>query len=292
MMPTAFWAAIAFAALAAVAAIAALLTRRAPRRSTLASTHQLLRGGAIAAVVVAALFTVVASANTVPVRNVGIVTAYNKPTGKTTGSGFHWTKPWQKIADWDASIQTDDARTNVRIQTGAVAEVVNKVRWQVREEAAPRQYTDYKGDFDNMRRNLFQVEKQAAFNEAFADYNPINQQSGDDGKVVFDLGKMADEVKRILAARLGNDFIIHSVVIPIINHDKATQAAIEAYQKNVADGRNLEQKERNAEVERRIADRLKNLPPEYYINKCLDLAKELNKDPGFCMTGPPTRVSS
>nr|WP_249714654.1 SPFH domain-containing protein [Micromonospora sp. NBRC 107566] len=291
-MPTAFWAAIAFAALAAVAAIAALLTRRAPRRSTLASTHQLLRGGAIAAVVVAALFTVVASANTVPVRNVGIVTAYNKPTGKTTGSGFHWTKPWQKIADWDASIQTDDARTNVRIQTGAVAEVVNKVRWQVREEAAPRQYTDYKGDFDNMRRNLFQVEKQAAFNEAFADYNPINQQSGDDGKVVFDLGKMADEVKRILAARLGNDFIIHSVVIPIINHDKATQAAIEAYQKNVADGRNLEQKERNAEVERRIADRLKNLPPEYYINKCLDLAKELNKDPGFCMTGPPTRVSS
>ena len=238
----------------------------------------------------ACVFVGVSAANTVPVRNVGIVTSFNKPTGQTTGSGLHLTKPWQKIAEWDASIQTDDAKTNVRIQTGAVAEVVNKVRWQVREEAAPRQYTDYKGDFDNMRRNLFEVEKQAAFNEAFADYNPINQQVDAAGKVVFDLGRMAEEVKQILAAKLGADFIIHSVVIPIINHDRATQAAIEAYQKNVADGRNLEQKERNAEIERRIADKLKNLPPEYYVNKCLDLAKELAKDPGFCMTGPPARV--
>lgn len=282
-MPISFWTAIVFAALAAVAGLIALALRKSARESRDAEdAHNVARGAALALVAVAVLFTVIASANTVPVRNVGIVTAFNKPTGDTTGSGLHWTKPWQKIAEWDASIQTDDAKTNVRIQTGAVAEVVNKVRWQVKEQAAPRQYTDYKGDFDNMRHNLFEVEKQAAFNEAFADYNPINQQVDSTGKVVFDLGKMADEVKGLLA----------SVVIPIINHDKATQSAIEAYQKNVADGRNLEQKERNAVIERRIADALKNLPPEYYVNKCLDLAKELNKDPGFCMTGPPARVRS
>lgn len=232
------------------------------------------------------LLTFFSSANTVPVRNVGIVTSFNKPTGETTGSGLHLVAPWKKLREWDASIQTDDAKSNVRISTGAVAEVENKIRWQVKASAAPQQYNDYKGDFENMRRNLFNIEKQAAFNEAFADYNPIAQVAPD-GKVQYDLGQLGDEVKGILEKKLGDDFEIHSVVIPIIHHDAPTQNAIEEYQKSVTQGRTLDQKSANADKEIKIADKLKNLPPGYSVNKCLDLAKELGKEPGYCLSGGP-----
>jgi hypothetical protein len=65
-------------------------------------------GTAIAAAIVGAFSFTVASYNKVPTRNVGIVTQFGKPTGKTTGAGLHWTKPWQDIDDWDASGQTFD----------------------------------------------------------------------------------------------------------------------------------------------------------------------------------------
>lgn len=240
--------------------------------------------GIVAAIAFAmtAILTLGSSANSVPIRNVGIVTSFNKPTGATTGSGLHFVKPWEKLAEWDASIQTDDGKAQVRISTGAVATVPNKVRWQVKADAAPKQFNDYKGDFENMRKNLFEAEKQAAFNEVFASYNPISQ-VGPDGKVAYDLGKLAEDVKALLTRKLGSDFVIHSVVIPIIEHDAQTQQAIEEFQKVVTQGRTLEQKNKNADTELAIAGKLKNLPEGYSVNRCLDIAEKNNTNPGLCV---------
>jgi len=253
--------------------------------SLFAEDRGLVLSSAGALAVLGLLCTLFASANTVPVRNVGIVTSFNKPTGETTGSGLHWVAPWKKIRDWDASIQTDDSKTQVRISTGAVATVQNKVRWQVKPEAAPRQFTDYKGDFKNMKANLFEIEKQAAFNEAFADYNPIANVDKVTGQSKYDLGSLADEVKSILERKLGSDFTIHSVVIPLIEHDKATQGAIEQFQQVVTQGRTLEQQNKNADTQLAIAAKLKNLPEGYTVNRCLDIAEKLGREPGFCLGG-------
>lgn len=234
------------------------------------------------------LFTVIASANTVPVRSVGIVTSFNKPTGETTGSGFHWVAPWQKIGEYDASIQTSDHSgdkrcTTARIGSLATACVENKVRWQVKENSAPKLYFDYKTDFNNMRANLFETELQDAINEAFATYNPLANIDLKTGVVKFDLTDMAENLKTSLERRLGNDIIIHSVTIPLIHHDAKTEESIKLFQDVLAQNRVLSQQETNVAIEKRIAAALANLPPAYTVNKCLDYAKELGKEPGYCM---------
>src|SRR5258706_1171249 len=82
---------------------------------------------------------------TVPVRNVGIVTSFNKPTGETTGSGLHPVLPWQRVADFDASIQPSlhlgdwgHGCITVRIGSLATACVETRIQWQVVESSAPK----------------------------------------------------------------------------------------------------------------------------------------------------------
>lgn len=235
-------------------------------------------------------FVMIASAYSVPVRNVGIVTSFNKPTGEVTGSGLHWVKPWQKVNDFDASIQTSDHTgdkhcTTVRIGSLATACVENKVRWQVVETAAPKLYTDYKADFDNMRVNLFEAELQRALNEEFATYNPLASIDLNTGAIKFDLNELAESVRTNLSEKLGGDITVHSVVIPLIRHDGKTEENIKAFQDVLAENRVLTQKKANAEVEKQTAAVLASVPDTYVINKCLDIAKELGKEPGFCLGG-------
>jgi regulator of protease activity HflC (stomatin/prohibitin superfamily) len=238
----------------------------------------------------AAFLLFIASANQVPVRNVGIETSFGKPTGQTTGSGLHFVAPWKKIADWDASIQTSDHASsdrcvNVRIGSMATACIEEKVRWQVKPEAAPEQWMSYKGNFDNMENNLFETELQNATNEVFATYNPINSIDIKTGQTKYDGTQLAEDVKAKLIARVGNQINVESVVVPLVHHDEKTEGSIKAFQDVVAQKRILEQKYANAQVERQTAELLSGLPPTYQINKCLDIAKDLGKEPGLCLSG-------
>lgn len=246
------------------------------------------------AVTLAALLTLQASWNIVPVRNVGIVTSFNKPTGETTGSGLHFVAPWQKVENFDASIQTADNTnpdpkasngcTTVRIGSMATACVENKVRWQVNPADAPRLFNDYKGDFENLRKNLFDTELQNALNDTFADYNPLANVDINTGQVNFDGIALADELRTKLSSRLGSDITIHAVTIPLVHHDGTTESNIKQFSDVVAQKRILEQKNSNAETEKRTAEKIQNtLSDPYLRNKCLDLSEKLNFPPGYCM---------
>lgn len=281
-MPVSFWVAIILAILAVIVTVAAFL-----------SPDDVSKGGfGLAAVLglLAVVFTLTASIHQVPVRNVGIVTSFARPTGDVTGSGLKMTAPWQKVNDWDASIQTADHTgnpgcTTVRIGSLATACVENKVRWQVKPEAAPEQFMAYKGDFDNMVRNLFETELQNALNQAFSDYNPLTTVNVSTGQTEFDGTALATEVKGLLEERVGTQIIVESVVTPLVHHDGKTEENIKQFQDVIAQARILEQKQKNALVEQATAGILAQLPPAYTINKCLDLAKDLGKEPGLCLGG-------
>lgn len=244
----------------------------------------------IALGVLSVLFLVFASANQVPVRNVGIITSFSKPTDKTTGSGLKWVAPWHKIADWDASVQTSDHAaadkcTTVRIGSMATACVESKVRWKVKESAAPEQYMSYKGDFNNMKNNLFETELQNAMTDVFATYNPLSSIDLKTGQTKFDGTEHAKQLQAKLDTKIGNQIVIESVTVPLVHHDAKTEANIEQYQNVIAQGRILGQKQANAEIEKQTSELLKNLSENYSTNKCLDIAKELGKEPGLCMGG-------
>lgn len=287
-MPFSFWFAIVFAVVALIGFAVAFFKRK--DRGSDAFPGGIIIG--CIAGVLAVIGVLVASANTVPVRNVGIVTSFSRPTGETTGSGLKWVAPWKKVSEWDASIQTADHTgdhcVTARIGSLATVCVENKVRWQVRPEAAPEQYMAYKGDFENMKLNLFETELQDALNEALSDYNPLSSLDLSTGQTTFDGTALAEEVKKLMETRVGNQIVIESVVIPLVRHDAKTEENIKAFQDVIAQKRILEQKLRNAETEKAAAELLRDLPGAYTMNKCLDLAKEMGREPGLCVTGATT----
>ena len=143
----------------------------------------------------------------------------------------------------------------------------------------------YKGDFKNMKSNLFETELQNALNDAFSDYNPLNAINISTGQTQFDGSALAEEVQGLLDKRLSDQIRIESVVIPLVKHDPKTEENIKAFQDVIARNRILAQQQKNAEIERATAELLRSLPPTYTVNKCLDLAKDLGKEPGLCLGG-------
>lgn len=271
-----------FFIIAALVAIVAFVVWR----KSLTNTSKLVTG---VASVLAFLFLVFSIFYTVPVRNVGIITSFNKPTGATTGSGLHPVWPWQRVADFDASVQPSlhlgaDHCITVRIGSLATACVETRIQWQVVDASAPKLYNDYKGDFENLKNNLVESQIQNALNVVFATYNPLSQVNLQTGAVGFDGSQLSDKVKTELINKLGNDIKILTVVLPLVHHDAKTEDNIKAFQDVVAQSRILAQKKSNADLEKAVADeQALYLTPEFLKNKCLELSEKMGYAPGLCL---------
>src|SRR5690606_13462027 len=117
-----------------------------------------------------------ASATIVPTKQVGIVTSFGKPTGVLT-NGLHFVKPWEKVTQMDAAIQTDnnvgEEATTIRLGNQSTAEVENSIRWRIRPDKADVLYQDYR-DFDKVRDSLVTRELKEAMNQTFKDYDPLS----------------------------------------------------------------------------------------------------------------------
>lgn len=246
---------------------------------------------AIAFGVVTALFLFFASAYTVPVRNVGIVTAFNRPTGSTTGSGLHFVWPWEDVEDFDASVVTighlgkwNEGCTVVRIGSLATACVENRIQLQVTEAGAPKLFLDYKGDFENVRKNLYETVIQNALNDVFATYNPLSLVNLTTGQVAFDGTKLQEDVKAKLVTAFGTDVLVRTVSIPLVHHDTQTEKNIQQFQDVVAQNRVLAQKRANATAEKEVSDKLVQvLTPLYVQNKCIEESVKMGVPPGLCL---------
>lgn len=272
----------------------AFVIYRAAKRSDDRDSEDIARGGKVVTIILGFLTLLMlffASAYTVPVRNVGIVTTFNNPSGSTTGSGLHFVWPWQYVEDFDASIQVSDhtgdkACTTVRIGSLATACVENRIQWQVLDSAAPKLYKDYKGDFNNLRNNLVETKIQNALNKVFATYNPLSQVNIQTGQTGFDGAKLSTDVNEELNRTIGSDIKIVSVSVPLVHHDQKTEDNIKTFQDVVAKARILDQQLSNAAKEKQVADLQKQFLTEEFIqNKCVDESVKMGVPPGLCLVG-------
>lgn len=251
------------------------------------------KGATFGLVILAGVMLAVASMNSVPIRNVGIVTSWNKPTGETTGAGFKVTMPWENIEDWDASRQAYDHRggencVNVRIATLSNACVETLIEWQVHEERAPEQWASYKKDFTLFVGRRIDPAMQDAMNEAFASYDPLANIDKATGNLNVPTGPLAEKVRIALDGKIGQDVKILTVAIPRVNHDEKTQASIDAYQQAINKSRVLDQEKANAEKQKAITETNASVDA---VTRCLELADKHGKEPGFCMgTGNPVQT--
>ncbi|MFC6021517.1 SPFH domain-containing protein [Plantactinospora solaniradicis] len=275
-MPVLFVVAMVVLAVAACAGVAAAFFPSGERTGPV--------GAAVGGTLLAVAMTIGAAANSVPVRNVGIVTSFNKPTGEVTGSGLQWVAPWEKVGEWDASRQKYDhlGKNAVAVRTGTLANagVELLVEWQVKAENAPRQFMDYKGDFEAFKNQRVGVQLDGAVNDAFASYNPLANIDAKTGNLNVDLKPYADKVKTSAQARLGNDVEILSVTVVRVNHDDKTEANIKAFQDKLAQGRNLDQDLINAEKQKAVTE--KNAEVDK-ITRCLEIAEKTGSNPGLCI---------
>lgn len=250
---------------------------------------------AVAAIafVFAAITFVTSSLSSVPTRNVGIVTQFNKPTGRTTGAGLQWHAPWQSVDDWDASGQTfahlGDRCVWLTIKAQRRACVPVQVEWNAKPENAPENWAAYREVGDKSRFEVWtdrRVSPQinGALTSLFADFDPlgtVDPQSGD--APAPDLNKLyrqklMDELNRVL----GNDVNIRSVAFEAPRYDEPTTKAIEAYGQKVLESRNLAIDRENANTRKAIAGQSGMTPFE---QQCLDIASKNGGEPGLCRGG-------
>lgn len=257
------------------------------------------RGGAVAvialALVVGGISTVVASLSTVPTRNVGIVTQFNKQTGRTTGAGLQWTAPWQDVDDWDASGQTyahlGDQCVWVTIAAQRRACVPVQIEWSSNTTNAPENWAAYKetksGDDTLSRFETFVARRvnpqiNGALTSVFADFDPLGNvdiKSGD--APAPDLNKLYKApLIAALNADLGDDIKVKSVAFEAPRYDKPTTDAIAAYGQKILEARNLTIDQANAITRAAITN------TDAKVNqtaRCLQIAEKLGKEPGLCM---------
>ncbi|MFG1779196.1 SPFH domain-containing protein [Micromonospora sp. NPDC049051] len=277
-MPFGFTVAIIFAVGLVISGLLALTARNR-------STKQTATLAALASLVGAVVFIVGSSAHSVPIRSVGIVTSFNKPTGKVTGSGLKWVAPWHKVGEWDAGRQKYDHIGGdhcVRVRTGTLADACVEVlvEWQVKPENAPKQFMDYKGDFDSFRGQRVGVQLDSAVNDAFATYNPLEKIDSDTGSLNVDLKPFAESIKTSAETRLANDVDILSVTITRVNHDDKTEGNIKAFQDKLAQTRNLEQDRKNAAIQKQITETNAKVDK---VSRCLEIAERNGSNPGLCI---------
>ncbi|GIJ79642.1 SPFH domain / Band 7 family protein [Micromonospora phaseoli] len=277
-MPFGFILAIVTAVIAAIALAVTLLSSQRQVRQI----GVLTAIGALAGTVVLAIAS---SAHSVPIRSVGIVTSFGKPTGEVTGSGLKWVTPWQRVGEWDAGRQKYDhigSEHCVRVRTGTLADACVEVlvEWQVQPENAPKQFMDYKGDFESFRGQRVGVQLDSAVNDAFAAYNPLERIDSKTGNLNVDLKPFAESIKSNAEGRLADDVQILSVTITRVNHDDKTEGNIKAFQDKLAQTRNLEQDRLNAEIQKQITETNATVDK---VTRCLEIADKHGATPGLCI---------
>lgn len=252
--------------------------------------------GILAAVVLG----VVASMSIVPTRNVGIVTTWGKPTGRTTGAGLQWTAPWSDVDDWDASGQTwahlGDQCVWVTVKGPRSVCVPVQVEWSALPENAPANWsafkeTDGKTRFETWVSRRVDPQMTAALITAFANFDPFANVDKNTGDVAVPNlnASYREPLSDALGANLGHDIAIRSIAFGTPVYDKPTTDALSAYSQKVLAGRNLDVDHANAIKRKAVTD------IDAQVNqtaRCLSIAEANDKEPGLCMAGGVTLTHS
>jgi regulator of protease activity HflC (stomatin/prohibitin superfamily) len=235
----------------------------------------------IALGVLALLFLLLSTIAVVGTKEVGIVTAFNRPVG-TLDNGFHLKAPWENVTEMDAAIQTDNhvqsssSCINARIAHQIIACVDTTVRWRIRESAADTLFRDYR-DFDNVRNSLVSRELATDINSTLSTYDPLAVDSGGNATAAS-LTSLAGDVSTQMHAQIGTQVEVLSVFIPVMHFDGSTQSRINALQSQIAQTRIAEQAVKTAaaqaDANRALAASVSN-NPNVLVSRCFDVLTEM-----------------
>ncbi|PVA66185.1 SPFH domain-containing protein [Mycobacteroides abscessus] len=267
-MPISMWFFIILAFIAVIAAIAGLFMRGEERAVSFVI--------AVIAGFIGLIFFVFASITVVGTRQIGIETKFGRPTGTTLSNGLHLKSPVTEVTEMDGAVQidqhTDTSRIKIRLGNSSTADADVSVRWQIKPDAAPELFVQYK-TFDNVRTNLVTRNLQVALNEVFASFDPLAPQNLDRSP----LPELSEKAKVILAAKVGDQVEILDVAVPTIDYDDGTEQKINQLNQEraatevakQAKTTALEQAAANANLAASVSR-----DPNVLVSKCLDIARE------------------
>ncbi len=267
-MPVSTWFVLILAVVATIAVLVGLFMRGEDRA-----------GAFIVAVIagfVGLIFLAFASTTVVGTRQIGIETTFGRPTGSTLSNGLHLKSPWAQVTEMDGAVQIDQhkdtSRIKVRLGNSSTADADVSVRWQIRQEATPELFVQYK-TFDNVRTNLVTRNLQVALNEVFATFDPLAPKNLDRSP----LPELSTQARDILAAKVGSQVEILDVAVPTIDYDDGTEAKInQLNQERAATSVALQAQQTalaQADANKKLADSVSH-DPNVLVSKCLDIAKE------------------
>lgn len=267
-MPISMWFFIILAFIAVIAAIVGLFMRDEERAVSFVI--------AVIAGFIGLIFFVFASITVVGTRQIGIETKFGRPTGTTLSNGLHLKSPVTEVTEMDGAVQIDqhtgDHRIKIRLGNSSTADADVSVRWQIKPDAAPELFVQYK-TFDNVRTNLVTRNLQVALNEVFASFDPLAPQNLDRSP----LPELSEKAKVILAAKVGDQVEILDVAVPTIDYDDGTEQKINQLNQEraatevakQAKTTALEQAAANANLAASVSR-----DPNVLVSKCLDIARE------------------
>lgn len=267
-MPISMWFFIILIFIAVIAAIVGLLMRDDERAVSFV----------VAAIAgfVGLIFLVFASTTVVGTRQIGIETTFSRPTGTTLTNGLHLKAPWTEVTEMDGAVQIDqhtgDRRIKVRLGNSSTADADVSVRWQIKPDATPDLFVQYK-TFDNVRSNLVTRNLQVALNEVFASFDPLAPQNLDRSP----LPELSEKAKVILAAKVGDQVEILDVAVPTIDYDDGTEQKINQLNQERAATAVAEQAKKTAVEQAKANGELAGSvshDPNVLVSKCLDIARE------------------
>ena len=255
------------------------------------------RGGALLGAgltfVVGAISLTVACMSVVPTRNVGIVTTWGKPTGRTTGAGLQWTAPWSDVDDWDASGQTyahlGDQCVWVTVTGPRNVCIPVQVEWNADPAQAPENWAafkeaDGKTRFETWVSRRIDPQMTAAIISTFATFDPfaaVNKDTGDVG--VPDLNvSYRQKLIDALRATLGGQISVRSIAFGRPTYDNATTQALGDYSQKTLERRNLDVDKANADIRQQITQKNASVNQ---TARCLEIAETTDHEPGLCMAG-------
>ncbi|YCU48001.1 SPFH domain-containing protein [Mycobacteroides abscessus] len=267
-MPISMWFFIILMFVAVIAVIVGLFMRDEERAASFVI--------AVIAGFIGLIFLVFASTTVVGTRQIGIETKFGRPTGTTLSNGLHLKSPVTEVTEMDGAVQIDqhtgDHRIKVRLGNSSTADADVSVRWQIKPDAAPELFVQYK-TFDNVRTNLVTRNLQVALNEVFASFDPLAAQN----LTQSPLPGLSEKAKVILAAKVGDQVDILDVAVPTIDYDDGTEQKINQLNQERAATAVAEQAKKTAVEQAKANGELAGSvshDPNVLVSKCLDIARE------------------
>jgi hypothetical protein len=175
---------------------------------------------------------IVASHQSIPARNVGVVTVQGRPSGVVSNGG-HWMRPWSKVTLFPTVIQPVTFDQVVRLKNNTEAHVDVSAQWQIDPNDQFLSLYNNWQTFANVENNVVKRSLQVALNDQFAGWDPlavIDQKGGSTVAVTT----LAAPVEQEVNAAMPSGLVLRSVKIVGITYSPDVQQNLNAVTKQAA----------------------------------------------------------